>query len=110
MSVTRCISAILGTYFSFISIKIGREPFFLLQFLLHYLKWHGQSIKYYCPSWREGWTSLVSSHIGYLMDKGDSNTYPNFKGTQSSRVVGSIEGNNKLTTNYTVQCKLKKIT
>jgi hypothetical protein len=44
------------------------------------------------------------------MDKGDSITYSNFNGTQSSRVVGSIEGNNKLTTNYTVPDKLEKTT
>jgi hypothetical protein len=81
MSGTRCISAILGIYVSFIPIRIGRKTFFLLQFVLLYLKWYGQSIKYYCPSWREGWTSLVSSHIGYLMDNSGSNTYSNFNGT-----------------------------
>ncbi len=38
---------------------MGRKPFFLLQIVLLYLKWHGQSIKYYHPSWwKEGWIKL----------------------------------------------------
>jgi hypothetical protein len=53
--------------FTFLSFQ-GRNIFFLLQFLLLYLLWHGQSIKYSCPTWKEGWTSLVLSHIGYLTD------------------------------------------
>jgi hypothetical protein len=40
----------------------------------------------------------------------DSNRYLNVHGMQSSRVVGSIEGINKLTTNYTVPNKLEKTT
>jgi hypothetical protein len=93
----------------------GRKPFLLLQFLLFYLWWHGQSIKYYCPTWKEELASLVLSHIGYLTDNNDS------KHIQNTMVIQIYSGLNhpklwdqfRETTNSqssTVPNKLEKIT
>jgi hypothetical protein len=67
----------------------GRKPFLLHQFLLFYLLWHGQSIKYYYhPTWKEGWTSLVLSNIGYLTENNDS------KHIQNTMVIQIYSGRN----------------
>jgi hypothetical protein len=60
-----------------------KGPYFAQIHLLLYLKCGMvNESNIIAPSWREGWTSLVSSHIGYLMDKKAIQIHiQNFNGT-----------------------------
>jgi hypothetical protein len=70
--VTRCISAILDIYFSFISIKFGKKTFFsYFNFYFYIYSCMVNQSSTITTLGRKDGQALVLSYIGYLTDNND---------------------------------------